>query len=180
MTGLMPDSVSCHLKSFVEGRQLDDYGTAVIRFENGGLGTVTASQISHGRENDVFIEIDGTKGSLQWRQENPNEMIIRHNGKPHQIYTRDPNAPFMTASGAAACRLPSGHPEGFFEAFANVYTAAYDAIAARAAGESFERRDTIYPNVYDGVEGMFFIQQCVASSKDNGAWLPLLHPAARS
>jgi len=180
MTGLKPDSVSCHLRTFVEGRQLDDYGTAVIRYENGGLGTVTASQISHGRENDVLIEIDGTKGSLQWRQENPNEMIIRQNGKPHQIYTRDPNAAFMTASGAAACRLPSGHPEGFFEGFANVYTAAFDAIAARAAGQSPERRDTIYPNVYDGVEGMFFIQQCVASSQENGAWLPLLHPAARS
>lgn len=180
MTGLKPDSVSCHLRTFVEGRQLDDYGTAVIRYENGGLGTVTASQISHGRENDVLIEIDGTKGSLQWRQENPNEMIIRQNGRPHQIYTRDPNAPFITASGAAACRLPSGHPEGFFEGFANIYTAAFDAIAARAAGQSPERRDTIYPNVYDGVEGMFFIQQCVASSKENGAWLPLLHPAARS
>lgn len=179
MTGLKPDSVSCHLKSFVEGRQLDDYGTAIIRYENGGLGTVTASQISHGRENDVLIEIDGTKGSLQWRQENPNEMIIRQNGKPHQIYTRDPNAPFMNASGAAACRLPSGHPEGFFEGFANVYTSAFDAMAARAGGQTPKRRETIYPNVYDGVEGMFFIQQCVASSGDNGGWLPLLHPAAR-
>ncbi len=75
MTGLLPDSVSCHLKTFVEGRRLDDYGTAVIRYENGGLGTVTASQISHGRENDLEIEIDGTKGSLRWRQENPNELI---------------------------------------------------------------------------------------------------------
>ena len=68
MTGLLPDQISCHLRTFEEGRQLDDYGTAVIQFENGGLGTVTASQISHGRENDLFIEIDGTKGALQWRQ----------------------------------------------------------------------------------------------------------------
>ena len=79
MTGLLPDQISCHLRTFEEGRQLDDYGTAVIQFENGGLGTVTASQISHGRENDLFIEIDGTKGALQWRQENPNEMIVRKN-----------------------------------------------------------------------------------------------------
>jgi predicted dehydrogenase len=179
MTGLKPEAISCVLKSFVEGRKLDDYGTSVIRYENGALGTVTASQISHGRENDVLIEIDGTKGSLQWRQENPNEMIIRQNGKPHQIYTRDPNAPFMKASGAAACRLPSGHPEGFFEGFANIYTAAFDAMAERAAGGSPERKDTIYPNIYDGVEGMFFIQQCVASSSQNGHWLPLQHTAAR-
>lgn len=179
MTGVLPESVSCHLKTFVEGRMLDDYGTAVIRFENGALGTVTASQISHGRENDLEIEIDGTKGSIRWRQENPNEMIFRQNGKAHQIYTRDPNADFMTGSGAAACRLPSGHPEAFFEAFANVYVSAFDAMAARAAGESIERRDTVYPNVYDGVEGMYFIQQCVASSQEDAKWLPLKHEAAR-
>jgi predicted dehydrogenase len=176
MTGLLPEEISCHLKVFVEGRSLDDYGHAVIRYENGALGTVTASQISHGRENDLFIEVDGTKGALSWRQENPNEMIVRENGKPHQIYTRDPNAPFMNASGAAACRLPSGHPEAFFEAFANVYRFAYDSMIARAAGESFEKKDTIYPNIYDGVEGMFFIEQCVASSKEGGAWLNMKLP----
>ncbi|MEM6689991.1 MAG: Gfo/Idh/MocA family oxidoreductase [Planctomycetota bacterium] len=179
MTGVLPDQVSCHLKTFVEGRRLDDYGTAVIRYENGALGTVTASQISHGRENDLEIEIDGTKGSIRWRQENPNEMIYRQNGKAHQIYTRDPNAEFMNGSGASACRLPSGHPEAFFEAFANVYVAAFDAIASRAAGESLDRRDTVYPNVYDGVEGMYFIEQCVSSSSENAAWLPLKHDSAR-
>jgi predicted dehydrogenase len=179
MTGLLPDQISCHLKTFVEGRKLDDYGTAVIRFENGALGTVTASQISHGRENDLFIEIDGTKGSLQWRQEEPNVMIIRRNGQPHAMYTRDPNAPFMTEWGKAACRLPSGHPEAFFEAFANVYRFAYDAMIQRAEGKKFERVNTIYPNVNDGVEGMYFIEQCVASSKENGAWLPLRHKRAR-
>jgi predicted dehydrogenase len=179
MTGQLPDSVSCHLKTFVEDRALDDYGSAVIRAENGGLWTVTASQISHGRENDLFIEIDGTKGALQWRQEDPNQLIVRRNGKPHQLYTRDPNAPFMNEAGQAACRLPSGHPEAFFEAFANVYRSAYDAIVLRADGKDFEKRDTIYPNVYDGAEGMYFIQQCVASGKENGAWLPLKHSIAR-
>lgn len=179
MTGLLPEQVSTHLKTFEAGRALDDYGTAVIRYENGGLGTVTASQISHGRENDLTIEIDGTRGALQWRQEEPNVMIVRRNGEPHKLYTRDPNAPHMNASGAAACRLPSGHPEAFFEAFANVYRAAYDDMILRASGEKPERRDTLYPNVYDGVEGMYFIQQCVASSQQDGAWLPLKHPQAR-
>jgi len=179
MTGLLPEEISCQLKVFAEGRALDDYGTAIIRYGNGAIGTVTASQISHGRENDLFIEVDGTQGALAWRQENPNEMIVRRNGQPHSIYTRDPNASFMNASGKAACRLPSGHPEAFFEAFANVYRFAYDDMVKRAAGQSFERHDTIYPTVYDGVEGMYFIQQCVASSDANGAWLPLKHPAAR-
>jgi predicted dehydrogenase len=158
---------------------LYDYGHAVIRYENGAMGTVTASQISHGRENDLCIEVDGTKGALSWRQEEPNQMVVRRNGEPHAIYTRDPNAPFMNAAGAAACRLPSGHPEAFFEAFANVYRFAYDAMVLRASGSDFDRRDTIYPNVFDGVEGMFFIQQCVASSAENGAWLPLNHEMSR-
>ncbi len=179
ITGLIPSEISCNLKIFAPGRKLDDYGHAVIRFDNGALGTVTASQISHGRENDLFIEIDGTEGAISWRQEEPNSMLLRKNSKPHQLYTRDPNAPYLNESGAAACRLPAGHPEAFFEAFANVYRAAYDAIVKRNGGESFETKNTIYPNVYDGVDGMHFIQQCVASSHENGVWLPMKHPSAR-
>jgi len=179
MTGLLPAEVSCNLKIFEPGRRLDDYGHAVIRFQNGGLGTVTASQISHGRENDLFIEVDGTKGALSWRQEEPNQMLVRRNGEPWHVYTRNPNAPFLGSLAASSCRLPGGHPEAFLEAFANVYRFAYDAMIKRAAGETFETRNTIYPNVYDGVEGMYFIQQCVASSAENGAWLPLNHPSAR-
>ncbi|MEO8494653.1 MAG: Gfo/Idh/MocA family oxidoreductase [Planctomycetota bacterium] len=179
MTGELPASVSCHLRTFERGRALDDYGTAVIKLGNGGLATVTSSQISHGRENDLFIEIDGTKGAIEWRQEEPNKMLVRRNGHPHQLYTRDPNAAFMNGSGKAACRLPSGHPEAFFEAFANVYRAAYDAMVLRATGDKFEKKDTVYPNVHDGVEGMYFIQQCVASSREDGAWKPLKHERAR-
>jgi len=179
MTGLLPDKVSANLKVFEPGRALDDYGHAVIRFQNGGLGTVTASQISHGRENDLSIEIDGTLGALSWRQEEPNVMIVRRNGSPHAMYTRDPNAPFMNDMGKAACRLPSGHPEAFFEAFANIYRGAYDDMVKRASGESFSLSDTVYPNIADGVDGMNFIQQCVASSQQDGAWLSLAHPAQR-
>jgi predicted dehydrogenase len=179
MTSVFPESVSCNLKTFESGRVLDDYGTAVVRTEQGGLWTVTASQISHGRENDVSIEIDGTKGALSWRQEEPNKMMLRRNGQPHSLYTRDPNAAFMNPSGAGACRLPGGHPEAFFEAFANVYRAAYDNMVLRATGQEFETVDTVHPNVYDGVEGMYFIQQCVASSQQDGAWLPLKHEKAR-
>lgn len=179
MTGLLPTEISAHLRIFEKGRKLDDYGTALIKFENGGLGTVTASQISHGRENDLFIEVDGTKGALQWRQEEPNLLVVRANGQPHRLYTRDPNAPFMNASGKAACRLPSGHPEAFFEAFANIYTSAFDAIILASQGQKFETKDTIYPNVYDGVEGMLFIQQAVASSQQDGAWLPFKYENAR-
>lgn len=179
MTGLLPQTISAHLKIFEPQRRLDDYGHAIIRYENGALGTVTASQISHGRENDLRIEIDGTLASLEWHQENPNELFVRKNGHPHAIYTRDPNAPFIHPSAKAACRLPAGHPEAFFEAFANVYRNAFDAMEQAIAGRPFERINTIYPNICDGVEGMYFIEQSVASSKADGAWLPLRHPLAR-
>jgi predicted dehydrogenase len=180
VTGLLPDQVSCILKTNEAGRELDDYGVAAIRFQNGALGTVTASQISHGRENDLWIEVDGTKASLEWHQEEPNKMWVRTNGQPHRLFTRDPNAPFTTALAKGACRLPSGHPEGYFEAFANIYTAAFEDMAKRAAGKAFDGAKTLYPNVADGVDGMNFITQCVASSKQNGHWLTLKHALCRA
>ncbi len=178
ITGLLPDQISCTLKSYVEGRTLDDYGTAIIRYQNGALGTVTASQISHGRENDIWIEVDGTKGSLEWHQEEPNKMLVRSNGKPQQIYTR--------AGGTLPQRyrlrfraIPAGHPEAFLEAFANVYCAAYEDMAKRAGGAKFDGAKSLYPNVADGVDGMNFITQSVTSSKNGGQWLSLRHPLCR-
>jgi predicted dehydrogenase len=179
ITGLIPDKISCNLKVFEEGRALDDYGTAVIRYGNGALGTVTASQISHGRENDLWIEVDGTKGALEWHQEEPNKMWLKVNGQPHRLFTRDPNAPFMTDSGKLSCRLPSGHPEAFLEAFANIYTAAYADMVARAGGKKVDSSRSLYPNVADGVDGMNFIAQCVASSQEDGAWKLLKHALCR-
>lgn len=178
ITGLLPDTISANLKIFAEGRALDDYGTAVIRYQNGALGTVTASQISHGRENDLWIEIDGTKGAIEWHQEEPNKLLVRMNGKPHQLYTRN-GGPYLGALAGASSRLPSGHPEAFFEAFANIYTAVYDDIIKRASGAKFETVNTLYPNVFDGIDGMNFITQCVASSKEDGAWKTLKHAACR-
>jgi len=179
ITGLLPETISCTLKTFEAGRQLDDYGTAIVRYQNGALGTVTASQISHGRENELWIEVDGTKGALQWHQEQPNKLLYRVNGQPHRLYTRDPNAPYMTDTARSSCRLPSGHPEGFFEAFANVYLAAYADIVARAGGQKVDSAKSLYPNVADGVDGMNFITQSVASSQQNGAWLSLKHALCR-
>ncbi len=180
ITGLLPEQVSCLLKTFEPGRQLDDYGVAAVRYQNGALGTVTASQITHGRENDIWIEIDGTKGSLEWHQEDPNKLWFRVNGQPHRLYTRDPNAPYLLATAKASCRLPSGHPEGFFEAFANVYAAAFEDMVTRAAGKAVDSAKSLYPNVADGVDGMNFITQCVASSSKDGQWVSLKHPLCRA
>lgn len=178
ITGLIPDTISAHLKAFEPGRQLDDYGTAIIRFTNGGLGTVTASQISHGRENDLWIEVDGTKGAIEWHQEEPNKMIVRKNGEPHRIYTRA-GGPYLGDTAGRSTRIPSGHPEAFLEAFANVYTAVFDDIVLRVEGKSFDGAKSLYPNVADGVDGMNFITQSVASSADGGAWKKLHHACCR-
>lgn len=180
ITGLLPDEISAHLKVFVPGRPLDDYGTAVIRFQNGALGTVTASQISHGRENDLRIEVDGTKASLEWHQEEPNKLYVRANGEPMKVYTRNPDAPFSKPTAVASSRLPGGHPEAFFEAFANVYAAAFDDMIKRSQGASFDREKSLYPNAADGIDGLNFITQCVESSKQNGAWLKLAHAMCRA
>jgi predicted dehydrogenase len=179
ITGLLPDQVSCNLKVFESGRALDDYGTAVIRYQNVGLGTVTASQISHGRENDLWIEVDGTKATLEWHQEEPNKMLVRVNGQPHKVYTRA-GGDYLGSTAAASTRIPSGHPEAFLEAFANIYVAAYDDMIKRAEGKKFDATNSLYPNVADGVDGMNFITQCVASSHENGAWKSLRHALCRS
>jgi predicted dehydrogenase len=178
ITGLLPDQLSCNLKIFEAGRALDDYGSAVIRYANGALGTVTASQISHGRENDLWIEVDGTKASIEWHQEEPNKLLVRRNGQPHQLYTRAGGG-YLGATAAASTRLPSGHPEAFLEAFANIYTAAYDDMIKRATGQKFDASRSLYPHVADGVDGMNFVTQCVASSKDGAAWKTLKHSLNR-
>lgn len=172
-TGLMPAEVSAQLQSLRSDRTLDDYGHVLVRFADQVLGLVTVSQITHGQLNDLTLQIDGTLGSLSWRQETPNEMVLRRFGQPLQVYERNPMADFTPAAARAASRLPAGHPEAFFEAFANVYRSSYDQMIAHADGQSVAERDTIFPNVYDGVEGVQFIEQCVASSAENGCWKPL-------
>jgi predicted dehydrogenase len=173
ITGLQPAEVLAKLMTYSAGRQLDDYGHAMVRCQNDALIMITVSQVTHGRLNDLSIEIDGEKASLSWRQEEPNTLTLRQTGKAQQIFDRHPGSDFMNQSGISACRLPAGHPEAFFEAFANVYTAAFDDMVKRAAGEPFDGRCTVYPNVHDGVEGVRFIEQCVASSHEGSVWKPM-------
>lgn len=173
VTGLKPAEVSATVRTFAPGRQLDDYGHALVRFTNNALCMVTVSQVTHGRLNDLSIEVDSEKASLSWRQETPNVLTIGQFGEPTRIYDRHPAASYTNESGRAACRLPAGHPEAFFEAFANVYSAACDDMVRRAFGEPFDPLNTLYPNVRDGLAGVRFIEQTIASSQARGAWLPL-------
>ena len=178
-TGLLPEEVSCNLKTYTPDRALDDYGHATIRFQTGALGLLTFSQVTHGRMNDQLLEIDGSKAAISWRQEDPNQLVVRQFGRPTQVYDRHPGADFNNPSARAASRLPGGHPEAFFEAFANLFRDGFDDMVTSSLGKPFQQRDTIYPNVYDGVEGTFFIQQCLASHDQNGTWISLRHPSAR-
>src|SRR5262249_27999035 len=139
----------------------------------------TAGNAPQGRKTARGNEVAATKAAWEWHQKERKKILSRVNGHPHRLFTRDPNAPFMTATAKASCRLPSGHPEAFFEAFANVYTAAYNDMVARATGKAFDGAKSLYPNVADGVDGMNFITQCVASSAEDGAWKKLKHPLCR-
>jgi len=172
-TGLCPVEVSCNMRTFHPVRPLDDYGHALIRFADEAIGLITVSQVTHGRLNDFSLEIDGSTGSLLWRQEAPNQLILRRYGVPVQIYERNPRAEWTSDSCRSASRVPGGHPEGFLEAFANIYRDSFDDMVKRAAGVPISAGNTVYPNVYDGTEGVAFVHRCVTSSRENGAWQPL-------
>lgn len=170
VTGLQPTAVLSSMQSYSAHHQLDDYGHALLQLQGGATGMITWSQVTHGRLNDLTIEVDGTKAALSWRQETPNQLILRALGQPARILERDPNAPYTTTNAAAACRLPGGHPEAFFEAFANVYRNAFEDMRKVNSGESFDRSASIYPSVYDGADGVRFMTRCLESADDQSAW----------
>lgn len=171
VSGLNVNKISATTESFHPTRNLDDYGLIQLRMENGALGLITYSQMSHGRLNDLTLEIDGTKGSLQWSQEEPNRLIVRRQGASTEIMNRHPAGEYMHELARLSTRIPGGHPEGFYEAFANVYRAAFDDIAKNIADGFNPGINTLYPNVYDGLEGVRFIERVQSSSDAANAWL---------
>jgi predicted dehydrogenase len=170
VTGLQADSVISHMYSYSPHHKLDDYGHAVLRFTQGATGLVTWSQVTHGRLNDLSIEVDGTRAALSWRQEEPNQLFVRSLGKATRIYERNPNAEYSSPTTVAACRLPGGHPEAFFEAFANIYRDAFTDMRRARNKEPFDSRSALYPNVWDGMEGVRFITRCLESHQQDSTW----------
>lgn len=169
VTGLQPDSLLSRMQSYSSHHDLDDYGHAMIRFQQGATGLVTWSQVTHGRLNDLSIEIDGTKAALTWRQEEPNQLYVRQLGEPLKVYDRDPNAGYSTASSINACRIPGGHPEAFFEAFANIYRDAFADMRRIRDGQPVDAA-SLYPTVHDGHDGVRFMTRCLESSEADSAW----------
>jgi predicted dehydrogenase len=169
ITGLEIDEICAELTTFIPGRPLDDDGNCLIRFAGGARGILYASQVSSGEENNLNIRVFGTKGSLQWFQENPNELIWKKADAPQQVHRRGNN--YLSAAAQGATRTPFAHPEGFIEAFANVYRSAATAIADAVEGRKPPKEGYDFPTIDDGVAGLAFIETVVKSSAKGAKWV---------
>jgi len=171
VTGLELEAICADLTTFVPGRRLDDDGNILLRFKGGAKGILTASQVCPGQENSLSIRVWGTKAGLEWQQENPNYLYVRDNAGPERIYKRG-NA-YNCEAAVANSRLPSGHPEAFYEAFANVYKNFADTVRAKILG--IEPSDLMldFPTVEDGARGVYFINKAVESSGSDVKWTPM-------
>lgn len=172
ITGLEAEEICAELNTFVPGRLLDDDGAAMIRYKGGARGMLTATQIAAGVENDLNIRIFGEKGGLEWHQEEPNTMIMRWPDRPAEI-VRTSNG-YMSPLAAHNSRTPGGHPEGYLEAFANLYRNFALALQAILSGEEPKAEWLDFPSMEEGVRGMQFIETMVASDSDTEKWLKMI------
>jgi predicted dehydrogenase len=171
VSGLQAEQVAADVSTFVPGRRLDDNVQLLLRYQNGARGMLWASQVAVGNENNLRLRIYGENGGLDWSQENPNYLHFSQYGKPTMILTR--NGAGATASAKHASRIPSGHPEGYLEAFAQLYTDLAEQISARQADRAPDPQSLLVPTVADGVAGVRFIAAVLDSSKQNAAWVKL-------
>lgn len=170
VTGLELESLSADMQNFVAGRRVDDNAHVMLRWKGGARGMLWCSQVSPGNENGLKLRVYGTKGGLEFSQEDPNYLWYTPFGEPKRLITRG-----GAGSGGAAARvsrIPAGHPEGYLEGFATIYNEAAEAIIARRAGKPLPE-GVIFPTVHDGLKGVEFIDACVRSSGRNAAWIDL-------
>jgi predicted dehydrogenase len=171
ITGLKISELAADLTAFVEGRLLDDDANILLRFEGGAKGVLHCSQISVGEENNLNIRVYGEKGGIEWHQREPNTMLVKWMDQPMQVY-RTANG-YLGKNAAAASRTPPAHPEGYLEAFANIYKNFANHIRATMDGTTPDEITLDYPKIEDGIRGMAFIDAVVASGKANAAWTKL-------
>lgn len=172
VSGLELEELAADLDSFVSGRKLDDNANVMMRFkEKDGVrakGMLWCSQVAPGNENGLMVRVYGTKGGLEWVQRDPNYLWYTPFGEPKRLITR--GGAGSNDAAARMSRVPSGHPEGYLEGFANIYSEAARAIHAKRKGAKVDPA-VLYPTVDDGLKGMLFVDACVQSSKRNGAWV---------
>lgn len=170
VSGLELDELCAELTSFVDGRRVDDNANVMLRFKGGARGMLWSSQVAPGNENALKLRVYGEKGGLEWSQEDPNYLWFTPLGEPKRLITR--GGAGSGEAAARATRVPPGHPEGYLEGFATIYSEAAEAIHAAQAGKSVSS-DLVYPTVQDGLIGVAFVDACVRSSGRNGAWVSL-------
>lgn len=170
VSGLTLDSLAADLSRFVPGRKLDDNAHVLLRFKGGAKGMLWTSQVSPGNENNLRLRLFGPKGGLEWHQEHPNQLLWSPYGEPTRVISRGTGA--ANASAARMTRVPPGHPEGYLEGFANIYTEVASAIRA---ARNRRRADpaVMFPTVVDGARGVAFVEAAVKSSARNAAWVKL-------
>lgn len=167
ISGLTLDELAADLTSFIPGRRVDDNIHVMLRFKGGARGMIWASQVAPGNENGLTIRVYGTKGGLEWAQEDPNYLWFTPFGQPKRLITRGGAGSESVA--ARVTRVPPGHPEGYLEGFANIYAEVARVIRAKRAGRKLEA-EVDFPGVADGAAGMAFIEACVKSSSRNARW----------
>ncbi|WP_298968964.1 Gfo/Idh/MocA family oxidoreductase [uncultured Roseobacter sp.] len=170
VTGLRVESLAADLQAFVSGRQLDDNAHVMLRFAGGARGMLWSSQVAPGNENALRLRVYGEQGGLEWEQEHPNHLWHTPFGEPKRLITR--NGAGAGEAAARMSRVPPGHPEGYLEGFANIYSEAAEAIVAHRSGQKPDAEVT-YPTIHDGLRGMYFVDACVRSSARNAAWVNL-------
>ncbi len=168
ITGLEIESLCADLSTFVKGRLLDDDGSILVRYKGGAKGTLFASQIAIGEENNLNIRVYGSKAAIEWHQEHPNQLVVKFPDQPRQVWGRGNG--YLSPKLQKFTRIPAGHPEGYLEAFGNIYTEAFRAIRAEVAGKKVPK-DVDYPTIDDGVYGMAFIETAVKSSNLGARWV---------
>ncbi len=168
VTGLTLDSLCADLDCFVEGRRVDDNGHVLLRYQGGAKGMLWCSQVAPGNENALALRVYGSKGGIEWKQEDPNYLWYTPLGEPKRLLTR--GGAGAGDAAARVSRIPPGHPEGYLEGFATIYAEAARAIRAKQDGQPPED-GVIYPTIHDGLAGVQFVDACVRSSRRNGVWV---------
>jgi predicted dehydrogenase len=171
ITGDKVVALCADTSTFLPDRTLDEDANILVRFAGGGKGVITVSQIAIGEENALRIKAFGSKGAVNWDQENPNYLGVAYFGEPRQTFTRASG--YLSEEASRVGRIPGGHPEGYLEAFANVYVDAIEAIRAHIDGKPMDPTDYRFPTVYDGLRGMEFIVKAVESAKKGGVWVDM-------
>jgi predicted dehydrogenase len=169
ISGLQVTQISADINVVVEGRRLDDDGAALLKFNNGASGVLMATQIAAGDENNIKIRVYGEKGGLEWQQDDANTLLLKWADKPAEIYRT--GGGYVSSYASHNTRTPAGHPEGYLEAFANLYRNFALCVKADIEGKQAEPEWLDYPGIEDGVRGMAFVENIIASGKSDKKWI---------